>query len=424
MKVQKRSVFISLLGSLFHYYAFSVYAFSAVILAPIFFHTESDELTRVLGLVTFSITFLLKPIGSIIFGHIGDKYGRKAALTQSLVAITIATTCIGLIPSYAQIGWASSALLLLCLLVQGLCVGGQYTGAIIYIQEHMKQENAALGCGIVAAIGIFGTLLGTATSYFFDHAKGIEGWEWRLPFLLSAIMGIFLYALMKTMKETPVFLANKAPEKRNNVPLVDVIRNYKRPLFSAVFISSIPVSMFYLATVYIPNFYYFDRAAGNYDIDPLGLACLTQILCIILSPTLGIFSDKFGRETQLRLTSILLIISPIFIFYYMTVFSAFAAVMMGVVFFSFCSSLYAGPAPAYLSQSFPVVGRYSGMGLGIAIGEGLFGGLSPIICVGLEQFFESTIAPAYFVMGLGALSLLGILLARKPFPDSQQKKSG
>lgn len=423
MKVENRSIFISLLSNLFHYYAFSVYAFSAVILAPIFFPTEDGELTKILGLVTFSITFLLKPLGSIVFGHIGDKYGRKMALTQSLVVITIATTCIGLIPSYAQIGWLSSCFLLLCLLVQGLCIGGQYTGAIVYIQEHTKKENAAFACGVVGALGVFGTLLGTATSYLFDYFGALAGWEWRIPFLLTSIMGFSLYLLMRTMHETPSFIETTSHTQKKDLPLMSIIRNYKKILFSAVCISSISISMFYLATVYVPNFYIDPNGTDNV-LSSLGVVCLAQLLCVVLMPLLGIMSDRLGREKQLKLTSTLLIITPLFMFYFMTVSNAFFVVVIGVILFSCYASLYAGPGPAYLSEKFPVVGRYSGMGLGITIGEGIFGGLTPIVCVGFQQFFNSKIAPAYFIIFLGALSLMGIILARKGSLSEEEQERG
>jgi len=411
MTTGKWSVIVLLLSNLFHYYAFATYAFSAVILAPLFFHTASDNLTKILGLVTFSMTFFLKPLGSIVFGHIGDKRGRKIALTYSLVAITIATTSIGLIPTYVHIGVLSSVFLVICLFVQGLCIGGQYTGAIVYIQEHVKKENAAFACGLVGAIGVFGALLGTGASYVFHHMGSLDGWEWRIPFLLSSAIGVLLYVFMKKMQETPIFIENQSQTQTKDVPLMGVVKDYKRPLCSAIFISSIAISMFYLATVYIPNFY-IDQS-GTTSFDSLGLVCFTQILCIVFMPLLGFVADKLGRENQLKLTSILLIITPLFIFYYMALFNTFPFFIAGIILFSLYASLYAGAGPAYLSESFPVVGRYSGMGLGITIGEGVFGGITPIACVALEQFFESKIAPAYFIIFLGGISYIGILLSGK-----------
>ena len=421
-----KSIMLSLFCNLFHYYAFSVYAFSAVILSPIFFSTTENESTKVFGLITLSIILLLKPLGNIVFGHIGDKYGRKTALIYSLVAINMATTCIGLIPSYASIGVFSSISLMICLFIQGMCVGGQYTGAIIFIQEHTKKNNAAFFCGLMVGIGFLGTLLGTATSFLFYSSEDL-GWTWRLPFLLTSILGIVLLYLTKYMEETPVFIENKdknQEQKQNEqAPFVSMIKNHKRSVCASIFISSIPVSMFYLGTIYLPNFYG-DKSDINSASNSLRLICLAQIFCMIFTPLFGYFADKIGKENQLKTTSALLIVSPLLLFYFMNYYNNSISLMVGIVTLSIFTGLYSGPSAAYLSEHFPVIGRYSGMGVSISIGEGLFGGLSPIICLALEKAFDSRIAPAYYIMFLGIISFSGVILLRnKTLPVFQEKQS-
>ena len=137
---------------------------------------------------------------------------------------------------------------------------------------------------------------------------------------------------------------------------------------------------------------------------------ITSFLVTLLT---GYIADKLGKENQLKVTSILLILSPIFVFYGMSIYNNTYFLIFGIIILSIFASLYSGPAPAFLSEKFPVVGRFSGMGLSIAIGEGLFGGLSPIICVGIEQIFQSKIVPAYFIMFLGMISFSGVLILRK-----------
>ncbi|MBS0272735.1 MAG: MFS transporter [Proteobacteria bacterium] len=408
MKAWNKSVLISLLCTLFHYYAFAVYAFSAVILSPIFFHTENFQLTRILGLATFAITLLLKPVGSIIFGHIGDTYGRKLSLSCTLGAITLATTCIGVIPPYDYIGSASGVLLIFCLVIQGLCMGGQYTSAIVFVQEHTSEKHAAFACGLIGSVGVLGTLFGTSISFLFYH-RGSLGWEWRVPFLGSAIMGLSLVYAMRYIQETPIFIEGKNISRHQTLPFQDIVKNYKKALCAAIFISSIPVSMFYLATVYLPNFFESDNWISN----PLALSCLAQILCMFLIPFLGYFADKFGKEALLKTTSFLLILTPVFMFYATKTLNSEALVIIGIIFFCILSSLYAGPAPAYLSQKFPAIGRCSGMGLGISLGEGVIGGLSPLVCIILEQVFHSKAVTGYYVMVLGVLSFLAILFSNK-----------
>ncbi|MBA3814659.1 MAG: MFS transporter [Alphaproteobacteria bacterium] len=410
MNKLSKSIVLSLFCNLFHYYSFSIYAFSAVILSPIFFSTTETELTKIFGLITLSLILLLKPLGNIIFGHIGDKYGRKVALIYSLVAINVATTCIGLIPSYASIGWLSSVCLMICLFVQGTCMGGQYTGAIIFIQEHTKKHNAAFFCGLMVGIGILGTLLGTTTSFLFYDSQEL-GWTWRLPFLLTSIMGIILCYLTKYMEETPLFVKNKNLNQSEKAPFMDMIKNHRKPLYASIFISSIPISMFYLATIYLPNFYG-DKNNVNSASNSLRLICMAQVLCMVFVPLFGYVADRIGKKNQLKITSVLLIITPLFLFYFMEYFNNSYMLIVGIATLSVFTGLYTGAAPAYLSEHFPVIGRYSGMGVSISIGEGLFGGLSPIICLMLEKTLDSKIAPAYFIMFLGIISFSGILLLR------------
>lgn len=410
-KLLSKSILISLFCTLFQYYAFSVYAFSAVILSPIFFHSESLQLTKTIGLFTLSITLLLKPIGSVLFGHIGDKRGRKKALIYSLTFITLATTAIGLIPTYASIGWISSALLLLCLFTQGLCMAGQYAGAIVFIQEHMDRKHAAFSCSLVGAIGVFGTLLGTGTSYLFYYLNDLD-WEWRLPFLFTFVIGAILLVATKWIDETPAFVENKSAAKKFRMPLVDILKNHKVVLLSSVLLSSISVAMFYLSSVYLPNFY------GNLDdldhpFNTLSLTCMAQVFSVIFIPIFGYTADRFGKENQLKFASFSLMVFPFCIFYLMTIFNSIPLLITGILLLSTFVSLYAGPAPAYLSEKLPVIGRYTGLGLGISLGEGLIGGSSPLICVGLEEVFDSKLGPALYIVALGVLSYIGLCLARK-----------
>lgn len=418
-----KSVIFSLCSNLFHYYAFSVYAFSAVILSPMFFSTIEAEVSRFLGLLTLSMLLVLRPLGNIIFGHIGDKYGRKKALTYCLIAITVSTTSIGLIPSYSSIGYLSAVLLTICLIVQGICVGGQYTGAIVFIQEHTKKQNAAFACGLMAGIGIFGSLLGTATSLIFYHTQELD-WTWRLPFLLTSIMGLLLYHLTHYIEETPDFVVNKGTEQKEKMPAMHMIRHYKKTLCAAICISSVPNALFYLAAAYLPNFYG-EQSDGGIAVNPLSLSCFAQILGVILVPLFGYLADKVGKERQLKISSILLIISPVVLFYFMVNFNNVYMLIAGISTLILFVALCAGAGPSFLSESFPVIGRYSGLGLGISIGEGLFGAISPIICLTLVKVFDSMIAPAYYMMFLGILSFSGILLMKKK-PDSvlRERKSG
>lgn len=410
MKLFNKSVIISLIINLFHYYAFGVYAFSSVILAPHFFHTESEELTKVLGILTLSVTLLFKPLGSLLLSHIGDKYGRKNALITSLCLITVSTLCIGLLPTYASIGWMSGLLLLSCLFFQGLCIGGQYTGALIYIQEHTKRSHATLACSILVAIGILGVLLATGSTYLFHHFLSV-GWDWRFPFLLTGLIGPVLFYYATQVSETPAFLNHKSKMHQIRIPLFEILRNYKSMIFSTICLACIPVSLFYFSTVYVPNFLLMNDDPNKAE-QVLTISIMAQGTCMIFNPLLGYIADKFGKDLILKIASFLMIFLPIIFFNIVFFLNNFYAVLSISLVFAIFATFYAGPATAYLSEKFPIIGKYSGLGLGISIGES-FGALGPIICVSLGELYESKLASLFFIMSLGFIGLMGLLISSK-----------
>lgn len=188
----RKEIAFSLLINPLHYYAFAIYAFSAVILAPKFFHAQSEELTSLLAVISISLTVIIRPLGGFIFGHIGDLYGRKTAIFLSLLMVTLSTSAIGLLPTYEFAGMISTSLLFFCLFVQSMCIGGQYTGALVYIQEHTPDNKAAFACGLLGAIGVVGTFFGTLTSYILYHFSEFN-WMWRASFLvILPLRGYFI----------------------------------------------------------------------------------------------------------------------------------------------------------------------------------------------------------------------------------------
>ncbi|EKE10342.1 MAG: hypothetical protein ACD_16C00053G0008 [uncultured bacterium] len=409
MSFLKKSVSLSLLINLFHYYAFAIYAFSAVILAPNFFHAKSLEWTHTLGVLSLSLALLIRPLGGIVFGHIGDRYGRKKALILSLLVVTLSTSAIGLIPTYESFGVTSSFLLILCLFFQGLCMSGQYAGAIIFIQEHTQRRYASFACGIMGAIGVLGALLGTMSSNLFYHALPLER-VWRMPFLFVVFLGMPLLYFVTFMKETPEFLATQERSPLNKIPLLHIVKNYKRLLFSTICLSNVPVSLFYLSTVYVPNF-----LGNNPKINStasLDFSSFAQGVCILFIPVFGFLADKFGKEKQLKLTNVIIMLAPFLFLSYKDVYNNVYDSYFYALILAMLSALYMGASTAYLSEKFPHIGRYTGLGLGIAIGEGC-GAFAPLFCILIKDYYSTVISPAYFLIFLGLISSLGIFLSTK-----------
>jgi MHS family proline/betaine transporter-like MFS transporter len=184
------------------------------------------------------------------------------------------------------------------------------------------------------------------------------------------------------------------------------LKNYKRVFLAAIFISAVPVSMFYTAAVYLPNFSYTQLSSS----EALAFSCLAQFLCLILIPLLGYLGDRVGKSKQLFMASLFMVASPIIIFLSYDLFNQMHFTVTYIIILSLFVSMYSGPGPALLTESFPVIGRCTGLGIGISIGEGIFGGLAPLICLETHKFYQLTAFSSFFISFIGALSLLGVLL--------------
>lgn len=420
MKFFKKEVTFSLLINLLHYYAFAIYAFSAVILAPKFFHTQSEELTSMLAVISVSLTLIIRPLGGVIFGHIGDCYGRRTAILLSLFIVTLSTSAIGLLPTYGSVGVISTSLLILCLFVQSMCIGGQYTGALVYIQEHTPENKAGFACGLMGAIGVVGTFFGTLTSYALYHFSEFI-WIWRASFLAILPLGLILMYFVANMKESTVFLANHEKGTKKELPLFSILKNQKRSLFFSICLSSLPVSFFYLSAVYVPNFLLTKEVTGN-STEVLGISAFSQALCIAFNVLIGFFGDKVGREVSVKFANFALLVVPYFVFQYAFSLSPLFTISFISLLFALLGAFYVGPGMAYLTDKFSVFERCSGMGLGITLGGGI-GALSPFICMTLQNYCDRVMALVYYLIFLGLLGLIALFIAPRSQPVFLEEKS-
>lgn len=178
----------------------------------------------------------------------------------------------------------------------------------------MKKEHASLACGIIGAIGIVGALVGTLSSYITYHFSAF-GWEWRIPFLFTFLLGIPLFYSIAFIKETPEFLKHKEEAQIKRIPLIDIMKNHNKIIFSTACIACIPASMFYLSAVYVPNFL-IDQQEVFSPSQTLGISVLAQGLCVFFNPLLGAVADKIGKELVLKIGSFLMIVGSLFLFSY------------------------------------------------------------------------------------------------------------
>jgi len=294
-----RVLFASLVGTTIEFFDFYIYATAAVLIFPhLFFPASTDPMTATIqSLATFAIAFIARPIGAAIFGHLGDRIGRKATLVAALLTMGVSTVCIGLLPTYAQIGIVAPLLLALCRLGQGLGLGGEWSGAVLLATENAPEGKRAwygmfpqLGApiGFILATGSF---LGLGA--LMSEADFMQ-WGWRIPFLASAALVIVgLYIRLK-LHETPAFQKVLDKQKEVNVPFKEVVTKHYKMLFLGTIAAVCTFVVFYLTTVFALN--WGTKQLGYSRAEFLEMQLVATLCFAAFIPLSAVFAEKFGRK--------------------------------------------------------------------------------------------------------------------------------
>ena len=412
-----RVLFASLVGTTIEFFDFYIYATAAVIIFPhLFFPASSGSAAVLQSLATFAIAFIARPIGAAIFGHLGDRIGRKATLVAALLTMGVSTVCIGLLPTYAQIGLAAPLLLALCRLGQGLGLGGEWSGAVLLATENAPEGKRAwygmfpqLGApiGFILATGSF-LLLGAAIP-----EQAFMQWGWRIPFIASAVLVIVgLYIRLK-LHETPAFQKVLDKQKEVNIPFKEVVTKHTGKLVLGTIAAICTFVVFYLTTVFALNWgtTKLGYARGEF----LELQLFATLCFAAFIPLSAIFAEKFGRKA----TSICVCIAA-------AIFGLFFSSMLEsgntlIVFLFLCTGLAImgltyGPIGTVLSELFPISVRYTGSALTFNL-AGIFGAsFAPLIATKLAETY-GLYAVGYYLTAASLLSLVAFLLIRETKND-------
>lgn len=412
-----RVLFASLVGTTIEFFDFYIYATAAVIIFPhLFFPASSGSAAVLQSLATFAIAFIARPIGAALFGHLGDRIGRKATLVAALLTMGISTVCIGLLPTYAQIGIVAPLLLAVCRLGQGLGLGGEWSGAVLLATENAPEGKRAwygmfpqLGApiGFILATGSF-LLLGAAIP-----EQAFMQWGWRIPFIASAVLVIVgLYIRLK-LHETPAFQKVLDKQKEVNIPFKEVVTKHTGKLVLGTIAAICTFVVFYLTTVFALNWgtTKLGYARGEF----LELQLFATLCFAAFIPLSAIFAEKFGRKA----TSICVCIAA-------AIFGLFFSSMLEsgntlIVFLFLCTGLSImgltyGPIGTVLSELFPTSVRYTGSALTFNL-AGIFGAsFAPLIATKLAETY-GLYAVGYYLTAASLLSLIAFLFIRETKND-------
>ncbi len=408
-----RVLFASLVGTTIEFFDFYIYATAAVIIFPhLFFPASSGSAAVLQSLATFAIAFIARPIGAALFGHLGDRIGRKATLVAALLTMGISTVCIGLLPTYAQIGIVAPLLLAACRLGQGLGLGGEWSGAVLLATENAPEGKRAW-YGMFPQLGApIGFILATGSFLLLSAAipeQAFMQWGWRIPFIASAILVIVgLYIRLK-LHETPAFQKVLDKQKEVNIPFKEVVTKHTGKLILGTIAAICTFVVFYLTTVFALNWgtTKLGYARGEF----LELQLFATLCFAAFIPLSAIFAEKFGRKT----TSIGVCIAA-------AIFGLFFSSMLEsgntlIVFLFLCTGfaimgLTYGPIGTVLSEIFPTSVRYTGSALTFNL-AGIFGAsFAPLIATKLAETY-GLYAVGYYLTAASLLSLVAFLLIRE-----------
>ncbi len=411
----RRVVMASLIGTTIEWYDFFLYGSAAALVFNKLFFPSYDPLTgTLLAFATYALGFVARPVGGIVFGHYGDRIGRKRLLMLSLILMGVATVLIGLLPTYAQIGiWAPIALILLRL-VQGFAVGGEWGGAVLMAAEHgdaarrgfwASWPQAGVPAGNLLAAGVLALMAGVQTE------ENFLAWGWRVPFVLSALLVVVGWYIRNRVAESPMFEASLGKaEVPPKLPAMDVLRERPKALVLGAGLRVGENISYYILTVFSLT-YLVDVAAETRSLalNALLIGAAVQFFAI---PLFARLSDRIGRRPVYAFGGLGLAAWVFFLFPMLASGNNVSIVMAIVVGLVLHGAMY-GPQAAFITELFPTRIRYSGVSLAYQLTSIVAGSLAPIVALALYQRFDTATPVAIYVGIACAISGLSALLARE-----------
>ncbi len=406
----------TIMGNALEFFDFTIYAIFAVTIGKVFFPLESLTASLIANWGTFAVGFLMRPLGALAFGYLGDKFGRKFSLSGTILLTGAPTLVIGLLPGYTEIGMLAPVILILCRLMQGFCTGGEYNGAAIFALEHFHKLKPGTIGGAITGSCVIGALLATYSGYLISHYG--EEWMWRLPFLFGAAVSFIGFFIRSFINETPEFTYFMKKGKEQKAPLRDIYTKYGTSAFLSFMVGalngSLSYTLFGFLNVYMSKYLGIDIAlAMKYNL--LGL-----FFFMTFSPLAGYFLDTVGSTKAMQTAAAGVLIGAIPAFSLLQTLDPFY-VLVGQAMLGILTASIAGASHGYMQQLFPTSIRYRGVSINFCAGMALFGGTAPLIlthCIEVKHY--TLYVPALYLIFMATLFFLTIsLLSKKESNDPQ-----
>lgn len=421
--IQKRVLAGGSVGQFIEFYDFALYGLSAVTLAKLFFPGESELASMLSTFATFGVAFFVRPLGGLFFGALGDRIGRRKVLYITLLAIGVATTLIGLLPTYASIGSAAPALLVLCRLAQGFSAGGESVGAPAFVFEHAPLERRGFWLNItLAATALPSVVAGTLILVLSQTLSpaNFMSYGWRIPFLLSLPLAFFGLWIRSRTEESPAFqqVLRKA-EHREYSPVRDAFRENKVRMLQVVFVMGLTAMGFYFLSGYFVS--YVQKSGGLSPEGSLLTNAAAMLLYAVLLPVGGVIGDRVGRKPMLVAGSLALAVLAVPSFSLVTS-GSLGLALLGQSLFVLCLVTYGGGCYTFFVEIFTTRTRFTSAAVSYNIAYALFGGTAPFVGTYLVGRTGVPSAPGYY-MAAAAVVVLVLLVATR-VPETHQRLDG
>ncbi len=412
---------VAAFSTVVEWYDFTLYLYFATVLSRVFFGGGAQSLLITLG--GFAIAYLMRPFGAVVFGHIGDRIGRRHMLLRSVAMMTAAMLATALLPTHSQIGAAAGWLLILLRCVMGFSVGGEYTGVVAYLLEGAPERRRGLIASSASAASEVGGLLAVGVSALTVACLSeadLQAWGWRIPFFFGAALAGSVWIARSTMQESPEFERQQAAGTVPEVPFRHALTNHRAAIARSFAISALGSITYYVGITYVPAFLTSVGSLGERD--SLWLSTAAAVIVIVVTPFTGLWSDRIGRKRVLIVLSLLSALLPIAMFSLMASGTRLQA-LLGALVLAAVAGAYSAVGAVATAEQFPGEGRVTGLALGATMATALFGGLTPWLAQWLIERTGWTMAPGAMI-ALVALGVLPVFLTMRETAPARADFSG
>ncbi|MGV0851192.1 MFS transporter [Mycolicibacterium phlei] len=414
----KRVVVASMAGTVVEWYEFFLYATAATLVFNKVFFAEgtSEAAGLIAALLTYAVGFVARPLGGVVFGHFGDKYGRKKLLQFAILLVGVVTFLMGCLPTYEQIGVWAPILLVLLRFMQGFAVGGEWGGAVLLVAEHSPKDKRGFWASWPQAAVPVGNMLATVVLLVLTgilSEAAFLSWGWRVAFWLSAVVVLIGYYIRTKVTDAPIFVAAQEEVERVksvSYGVVEVLKRYPRGVFTAMGLRFAENIMYYLVVTF--SIVYLKTHVGVDTGSILWYLLAAHFIHFIVVPQVGRLADHYGRRPVYIVGAVLAGTWGFFAFPLMNT-GSYLAIMSAVILGLIIHALMYAPQPAIMAEMFPTRMRYSGVSLGYQVTSIVAGSLAPAIATWLLDEFNSWVPIALYLAAAAAITLVAALFNRE-----------